>query len=101
MLAIDAVEVYTDRRDLTNDAGTGGPDGRPDLITDALRGTGTIICNVQRYNPTEAQLAASVAGTFACRRRRATIRSRRTAIRCSPCRSRAPSGPTRSRTACR
>ena len=57
MLAIDAVEVYNDRRDLTNDAGTGGPDGRPDLITDALRGTGTIICNVQRYNPTDAQLA--------------------------------------------
>ena len=52
MLAIDAVEVYGDRRDLTNDAGTGGPDGRPDLITDALRGTGTIVCNVQRYNPT-------------------------------------------------
>ena len=57
MLAIDAVEVYTDRRDLTNDAGTGGPDGRPDLITDALRGTGTIICNVQRYNPTDGAAA--------------------------------------------
>ena len=61
MLAIDAVEVYADRRDLTNDAGTGGPDGRPDLITDALRGTGTILCNVQRYNPSEADLALSVA----------------------------------------
>jgi iron complex outermembrane receptor protein len=61
MLAIDAVEVYADRRDLTNDAGTGGPDGRPDLITDALRGTGTIVCNVQRYNPTPAQLQQSVA----------------------------------------
>jgi iron complex outermembrane recepter protein len=60
MLAIDAVEVYNDRRDLTNDAGTGGPDGRPDLITDALRGTGTIICNVQRYNPTAAQLQQAV-----------------------------------------
>jgi outer membrane receptor protein involved in Fe transport len=58
-LAVDAVEVYSDRRDLTDDLGTGGPDGRPDLITDALRGTGQIICNVQRYNPTPAQLAAS------------------------------------------
>jgi hypothetical protein len=62
MLAIDAVEIYNDRRDLTDDAGAGGPDGRPDLITDALRGTGTVVCNVQRYNPTEAQLQASVAG---------------------------------------
>ncbi|HEX7235873.1 MAG TPA: TonB-dependent receptor, partial [Gammaproteobacteria bacterium] len=61
MLAIDAVEIYSDRRDLTNDAGTGGPDGRPDLITDALRGTGTVVCNVQRYNPTPAQLQQSVA----------------------------------------
>jgi outer membrane receptor protein involved in Fe transport len=61
MLAIDAVEIYSDRRDLTNDAGTGGPDGRPDLITDALRGTGTIVCNVQRYNPTPDQLRQSVA----------------------------------------
>jgi outer membrane receptor protein involved in Fe transport len=50
-LAIDAVEVYTDRRD-TN------ADGLPDLVADADRGTGQIICNVQRYNPTEAQLAA-------------------------------------------
>jgi iron complex outermembrane recepter protein len=59
-LAIDAVEVYTDRRDVTNDAGTGGPDGRPDLVAPAARGTGTIVCNVQRYNPTPAQLAAMV-----------------------------------------
>ncbi len=58
-LAVDAVEVYSDRRDLTDDVGTGGPDGRPDLVTNALRGTGQIICNVQRYNPTPAQLAAS------------------------------------------
>jgi outer membrane receptor protein involved in Fe transport len=29
------------------------------LVTDAERGTGRIICNVQRYNPTPAQLAAS------------------------------------------
>ncbi len=27
-------------------------------MTDAERGTGTIVCNVQRYNPTPAQLAA-------------------------------------------
>jgi outer membrane receptor protein involved in Fe transport len=50
-LAVDAVEVYNDRRD-TN------ADGLPDLVADADRGTGTIICNVQRYNPTPAQLAA-------------------------------------------
>lgn len=50
-LAIDAVEVYNDRRD-TN------ADGLPDLVADADRGTGAIICNVQRYNPTPAQLAA-------------------------------------------
>jgi outer membrane receptor protein involved in Fe transport len=68
MLAIDAVEVYTDRRDQTGDTVdpltgnyTGPPDGRPDLVDPALRGTGTIICNVQRYNPTQAQLQASVA----------------------------------------
>lgn len=53
-LAIDAVEVYNDRRD-TN------ADGLPDLVADAARGTGTIICNVQRYNPTLAQLAAVAA----------------------------------------
>ena len=50
-LAADAVEVYSDRRD-TN------ADGLPDLVADADRGTGQIICNVQRYNPTPAQLAA-------------------------------------------
>ena len=50
-LAIDAVEVYNDRRD-------GNADGLPDLVADADRGTGTIVCNVQRYNPTAAQLAA-------------------------------------------
>ena len=54
MLAVDAVEVYTDRRD--TDA-----DGVIDLIAEADRGTGTIICNVQRYNPTDAELQASVA----------------------------------------
>jgi len=50
-LAMDAIEVYSDRRD-TN------ADGIPDLVADADRGTGQIICNVQRYNPTPAQLAA-------------------------------------------
>jgi outer membrane receptor protein involved in Fe transport len=54
MLAIDAVEVYTNRRDNNGD-------GLPDLVAEADRGTGEIICNVQRYNPTDAQLAASVA----------------------------------------
>jgi outer membrane receptor protein involved in Fe transport len=53
-LATDAVEVYNDRRDL--DA-----DGVVDLIADADRGTGTIVCNVQRYNPTLAELAATPA----------------------------------------
>jgi iron complex outermembrane receptor protein len=53
-LAADAVEVYSDRRD-TN------ADGLPDLVADAARGTGQIICNVQRYNPTPAQLAAEPA----------------------------------------
>ena len=33
----------------------------PDLVAPAARGTGTIICNVQRYNPTPAQLAAVAA----------------------------------------
>ncbi len=50
-LAMDAVEIYTDRRDTDGD-------GLPDLVADADRGTGTIVCNVQRYNPTPAQLAA-------------------------------------------
>lgn len=52
-LAMDAVEVYPDRRDLDDD-------GLPDLVAPADRGTGEIICNVQRYNPTEEELAASV-----------------------------------------
>jgi iron complex outermembrane recepter protein len=60
MLAIDAVEVYNDRRD-----GFNGPaDGIPDVVLEADRGTGTIICNVQRYNPTPAQLQAAVAGVL-------------------------------------
>jgi len=54
MLAIDAVEVFSDRRDAN-------ADGIIDLVPEAQRGTGTIICNVQRYNPTQAQLQASVA----------------------------------------
>ena len=37
-------------------------DGIVDVVAEADRGTGTIICNVQRYNPTPAQLQASVAG---------------------------------------
>jgi outer membrane receptor protein involved in Fe transport len=60
-LAIDAVEVYNDRRDLTGDTGAGPPDGRPDLVAPADRGTGTIVCNVQRYNPTPEQLASASA----------------------------------------
>ena len=60
-LAVDAVEIYTDRRDLTGDTGAGPPDGRPDLVAPADRGTGTIVCNVQRYNPTAAQLASASA----------------------------------------
>jgi iron complex outermembrane receptor protein len=54
MLAIDAVEVYNDRRDVNGDS-------LPDLVAELDRGTGTIICNVQRYNPTAAQLQAAVA----------------------------------------
>jgi outer membrane receptor protein involved in Fe transport len=61
-MAMDAVEVYTDRRDLTDDAGVGGPDGLPDFVAAADRGTGDVICNVNRYNPTEQELADSVAG---------------------------------------
>jgi iron complex outermembrane receptor protein len=53
-LAMDAVEVYGDMRDVDGD-------GVVDLVDDADRGTGTIICNVQRYNPTPAQLAAAPA----------------------------------------
>ncbi|HEY8519345.1 MAG TPA: TonB-dependent receptor, partial [Gammaproteobacteria bacterium] len=48
-LAMDAVEVYKDRRDADGD-------GVVDLIADADRGTGDIICNVQRYNPTLEEL---------------------------------------------
>jgi iron complex outermembrane receptor protein len=61
-LAIDAVEVYNDFRDLDMD-------GVTDLVADADRGTGTIICNVQRYNPTPAELAATPAiqGVFSSR----------------------------------
>ena len=55
-LGMDAVEVYPDRRDLNGD-------GIPDLVADADRGKGTILCNVNRYNPTTAALAAS--GWFA------------------------------------
>jgi len=61
-LATDAVEVYADMRDL--DA-----DGVIDLIADADRGTGTIVCNVQRYNPTPADLAGTpdIQGQFSSR----------------------------------
>jgi outer membrane receptor protein involved in Fe transport len=59
---MDAVEVYGDRRDLTDDDGNAGADGLPDLVAVADRGTGEVICNVNRYDPTEAELAASVAG---------------------------------------
>jgi iron complex outermembrane recepter protein len=56
-LGMDAVEVYTDRRDVNND-------NIVDLVAEADRGTGTIVCNVQRYNVTanDPRLAASVAG---------------------------------------
>ena len=55
-VAIDTVEVYPDMRDLTDDAGTGGPDGIPDLTARADWGTGINLCNVQRYNPSPAEL---------------------------------------------
>jgi len=63
-MAMDAVEVYTDLRDLTDDAGTGGPDGLPDLVPLAQTGAAgtTIICNVQRYNPTPLEFQAAVVG---------------------------------------
>jgi outer membrane receptor protein involved in Fe transport len=61
-MAMDSVEVYTDRRDLTDDDGNLGADGLPDLVAAVDRGTGDVICNVNRYNPTEAELAAAVAG---------------------------------------
>lgn len=54
-LAMDPVEVYTDFRDVDGD-------GIPDLVAEADRGIGTIICNVQRYNPTQQQLMDAVAG---------------------------------------
>jgi outer membrane receptor protein involved in Fe transport len=56
MLAIDAVEVYGDRRDVN-------ADGITDLVAPADRGTGNIVCNVSRYASliTPASLAASVA----------------------------------------
>jgi iron complex outermembrane recepter protein len=46
-LAMDAVEVYP---------------GTTTLVSEADRGTGVIICNVQRFNPTPEQLQAAVAG---------------------------------------
>jgi outer membrane receptor protein involved in Fe transport len=54
-LGMDAVEVYNDRRDVN-------ADGVVDLIAEADRGTGSIVCNVNRYNVTDALLQASVAG---------------------------------------
>ncbi|HEU4617242.1 MAG TPA: TonB-dependent receptor [Gammaproteobacteria bacterium] len=54
-LAMDAVEIYADRRDLDGD-------GIPDVVSEADHGTGIVMCNVQRYNPTQAQLQAAVAG---------------------------------------
>ena len=96
MLAIDAVEVYTDRAMTT----TRPTATRPTSSPTPDRGTGTIICNVQRYNPTDAQLQAVGRRLSACRPRRATIRSA-TAARRTSCRSRRPSVRMRSRTACR
>lgn len=52
-MAMDAVEVYPDHRD-END------DGVVDLVADEDRGTGEIVCNVQRYSPTEEELRLSV-----------------------------------------
>ena len=57
-LAVDAVEVYNDRRERTAATGDGRARSRCRM---RQRGTGTIVCNVQRYNPTDEQLAASVA----------------------------------------
>jgi outer membrane receptor protein involved in Fe transport len=56
-LGMDAVEVYNDRRDAN-------ADGVVDLVADAERGTGTIVCNVQRYPVSDAALRASVAGVL-------------------------------------
>jgi len=47
--------------DLATGTYVGAPDGRPDLVSDAQRGTGRIVCNVQRFNPTTQQLKDSVA----------------------------------------
>jgi len=54
MLAVDAVEVYKDHRDVNGDKVV-------DLVSEADRGTGQIICNVQRYPVTDALLQQSVA----------------------------------------
>jgi iron complex outermembrane receptor protein len=53
-LGMDAVEVYSDHRDVDGD-------GVIDLVAEADRGTGEIICRVQAYNPTPEELAASPA----------------------------------------
>lgn len=53
-LAMDAVEVYPDRRDVNED-------GVVDVVSNEDRGSGEIICNVQRYDPTERELAEAVA----------------------------------------
>src|SRR5690606_36680777 len=53
-LGMDAVEVYKDRCDADGD-------GVIDLVSEADRGTGDIICRVQAYNPTPEELAASPA----------------------------------------
>jgi iron complex outermembrane receptor protein len=54
-LGMDAVEVYNDRRDIDGD-------GVVDLVAEADRGTGSIVCNVNRYPVTDALLQQSVAG---------------------------------------
>jgi outer membrane receptor protein involved in Fe transport len=54
-LGMDAVEVYADRRDVDGD-------GVVDLIDDADRGSGQIVCNVNRYSPTQEELRLSVIG---------------------------------------
>ncbi len=54
-LGMDAVEVYNDRRDVN-------ADGVVDLIAEVDRGTGSIVCNVNRYPVTDALLRQSVAG---------------------------------------
>ena len=54
-------EVRVDREFLALDAVEVVP-GTTTLVTEAQRGTGQIICNVQRYNPTPAQLQDAVDG---------------------------------------